>query len=226
MMLKTKITNRRFYNKWLYKVTLNVPGIAIIRSRTLENTIEFLEDNTVVSSNNLYSVRRRAKDNAISIIKICVFLKNLSEDSWGKRIEQNDIDLYTNDVKIYNDLCNIFQNILKHNFEPKEGMIDKLDDQYAILVNNYPHKLYRYKVYLKPHRLKNDKVAKIQLVDWMSVQNNKILISDSVKSWFIDTEWNWDRRYVLVTDSNTLLMLKLRSCDVIGKVYEYKIIDK
>jgi hypothetical protein len=225
-MLKTKITNKRFYNKWLYKVTLSVPGIAIIRSRTLENTIEFLEDNKQINSTNIYSIHTRAKENAASIITICKFLKNLSADSWTKRIEQNTIDLYTNDVKIYKELCNNFQNVLKHNFEPKESMIDKLDDHYTILVNNYPHKRYQYKVFLKPHKLKGDKAAKIQLVDWMSIQKDKILISTAVKNWFIATEWNWDRRYVLVTDSNTLLMLKLRSCDTIGKVYEYKIIDK
>jgi hypothetical protein len=40
------------------------------------------------------------------------------------------------------------------------------------------------------------------------------------------TEWNWDRRYVLVEDEGTLLMLKLRNPEVMGSVYNYVLSDK
>jgi hypothetical protein len=51
-------------------------------------------------------------------------------------------------------------------------------------------------------------------------------MSDTVKNWFIKTDWNWDRRYVLVEDDQTLFMMQLRSAEVIGKVHEYQILDK
>jgi hypothetical protein len=225
-MLKTKTTKRKFYGKWLYKVTLSVPGIAILRSKTLTETIEFLESKEEEKIKNIFSIHQRARNNSKSIIKVCSFLKNLEETSWTKRIECNLVDFYTNDLELYTNLCNKFQSILIHNFEPEKGMVESLNDQYTILTKKYPHNLYRYKVFLKPHKLKNDPEAKTQFVNWMSDQQDSILISDTVKNWFIKTEWNWDRRYVLVTDANTLLMLKLRSCDAIGKVYEYKIVDK
>ena len=60
----------------------------------------------------------------------------------------------------------------------------------------------------------------------MTAQNDKISLSESVKMWFITTDWNWDRRYVFVDNEQTLLLLKMRNCDAIGKVYEYKIGDK
>jgi len=37
---------------------------------------------------------------------------------------------------------------------------------------------------------------------------------------------NWDRRYILVDNEKTLLMIKLHSPDAIGTVYKYEIVDK
>jgi hypothetical protein len=51
-------------------------------------------------------------------------------------------------------------------------------------------------------------------------------MSEAVKTWFIHTDWNWDRRYILVDEESTLLMLKLRNSDFMGKIYEYVIVDK
>jgi hypothetical protein len=40
------------------------------------------------------------------------------------------------------------------------------------------------------------------------------------------TDWNWDRRYVLVEDEGTLLLMKLKNSEVVGTVYNYVIVDK
>ena len=58
------------------------------------------------------------------------------------------------------------------------------------------------------------------------MQGGRILISPIVKDWFIKTEYNWDRRYVLVEDSQTLLLLKLRNSEALGRIYDYVISDK
>ena len=64
------------------------------------------------------------------------------------------------------------------------------------------------------------------LLDWMKKQSPKITCSPSVQRWFLDTDWNWDRRYVLVEDESTLLMFKLRAADVIGRIYKFVVCDK
>jgi hypothetical protein len=64
------------------------------------------------------------------------------------------------------------------------------------------------------------------LLDWVESQNGKITISPALKDWFISTNWNWDRRYVLVEDEKTLLMLKLKNSDAVGSIYDYVISDK
>jgi hypothetical protein len=58
------------------------------------------------------------------------------------------------------------------------------------------------------------------------MQGDKIRMSKVVKAWFMYTDWNWDRRYLLVEDTPTLLMLQMRSGDAVGKVYEYAVVDK
>ena len=67
---------------------------------------------------------------------------------------------------------------------------------------------------------------KADFIDWLSSQNSKVRISDTVKSWFLVTVWNWDRRYMYVEDEQTLLMLKLRKNEAIGTIYNYVLCDK
>jgi hypothetical protein len=119
-----------------------------------------------------------------------------------------------------------FEQDVRQRSEPFENSIELLEDQRVILSKKLPHDRYRYKVYLKPHLLASDPQAKQQYLNWIEGQDNRITLTDSVKSWFMRTEWNWDRRYVLVEDEQTLLMLKLRNSDVMGRVYNYVISDK
>jgi hypothetical protein len=74
--------------------------------------------------------------------------------------------------------------------------------------------------------MKGDIDAKFKYMEWVAMQGDKIRLTPIVKDWFIKTEWNWDRRYLLVEDTATLLMLQLRSGEAIGKVYEYVVVDK
>ena len=41
-MQKTKTTNRKFYGKWLYKVSVRVPGVAVLRSKSPRDAIQSL----------------------------------------------------------------------------------------------------------------------------------------------------------------------------------------
>lgn len=223
-MLKKKITKKRFYGKWLYKVTINLPGVAIMRSKTLDGVIDFLHDDTKTGYNTR-SVYHRAKNNAEHIEQVCNFLKELQPESWTKRIETSCIDLYSNDVEIYDNLCQTFDHLIVHHFEPDALLIETSEQQNVIVTAKLPHDKYKYKVFLTPHKLKI-KDDKVKFLSWIDLQNDKILISRTVKDWFYKTDWNWDRRYLLVDNEQTLLMLKMLNSNALGKVYEYIISDK
>lgn len=221
MQQKTKKTSRKFYGKWLYKVSLEAAGAAMFRIRTLENLIEFCNANQL--DDRPYSLVNRAWHNRETLLKLALFLSTYDVKTWTKRIEQNTIDFYSNDPQFYEQLSNQFEELLTHRFEPDEGSLDLLEQPQTILAKKLPHNRYQYKAYLLPHKLANDREGKHKYIEWLKTQTPRITCTPAVEQWFIKTEWNWDRRYVLVEDEHTLLMLKLRNAEVIGRVYNYVI---
>lgn len=221
--MKSKPTKRKFYNKWLYKITVNIPGGSIIRDRSLSEIINLMRNagNTPYS----YSIGSRAKPFEAEIIQLVTFLESWPTSEWGRRFEHNFIDVYTNNQDLYDKFSEEFKSIIVHRFAPDPETIDLLDDSFKIIVKKLPHNKYRYKVFLLPHKLKHDVETKQKYLDWVGSQST-IRLSSTVKNWFIKTDWNWDRRYVLVEDEYTLLMLKLRNSEVVGQIYNYVIADK
>ena len=159
------------------------------------------------------------------LIALSSFLLKWDSELWAKRIECSAIDIYTNDKTMYNELFVNFEEIVCTRSEPNEWDLDLLENTGSIIVKKLPHNRYAYKAFLLPHKIKDRQEKKIY-VEWIKGQHDRILISDAVKEWFVHTDWNWDRRYVLIEDSQTLLMLKLRNPEAIGRVYDYVISDK
>ena len=215
-----KQTTKKFYNKWLYKVTLRVPGAGVFRSYSLETILDEIDH----ESKSRLHYFQKARDNANYLSKVIDFLLPWESTEWTKRIESDYMDLYTNNEKFYNELIRLFSNEIKHAFEPDPEYLDVLEGNRVILVKKYPKDDFQYRVYLLPHNLKGLEDKKLY-VEWLR-NNSSISVTDSVIYWFTVTSWNWDRRYILVKDSATLTMLKLRGPDVMGKVYEYQIVDK
>jgi hypothetical protein len=221
-MLKANTTSRKFYNKWLYKVTLRIPGVAVLRQYKLEQ-IPYL--NFTGQKHSTHSTMGRAALHKHELIALSVFLARWDSELWAKRIEHNGIDIYTNDKEMYNDLSVNFEEYLSSRSEPNEWDLDILEHTGSIVVKKLPHDKYAYKAFLLPHKIK-DRQDKRDYVNWIGGQSDRILISDAVKEWFIKTDWNWDRRYILVQDEQSLLMLKLRAAEVIGRIYNYVVSDK
>ena len=220
-MLKPKQTTRKFYNKWLYKVTLNIPGVALFRLHKLED-IPFLKFD---SGNRPHSLMAKATANKEFIIHLSKVLVEFDKDLWAKRIENSSIDIYTNTPEIFETVLEEMKDVVYSCFAPSDTDKNILESSGSIVAKKLPHGRYAFKAFLLPHKLK-DRVEKQRYLDWIDQQGEKIRISKTVKDWFITTEWNWDRRYILVEDEATLLMLKLRNAELLGRVYDYVISDK
>ena len=202
MMLKNKTTSRKFYGKWLYKASIYIPGVAILRSKSLDDVIDFLTKPLPKTTIYKHSLNVKAHTNAAYLTKLCKFLKPLETQLWTKRIEINQLDFYTNDRSIYDDFCNKFNLILTQKFEPAAEDLELLDNQYTIITKKLPHNRYRYRAFLRPHKMKGDVDAKQKYLEWIEMQGEKVRLSKIVKEWFIKTDWNWDRRYLLVEDTD------------------------
>lgn len=224
MLPKAKTTRRKFYNKWVYKVSLYINGAGMLRNHTLSEIQDFYLSEK--PAERMWTTPGRAWDNRAQLLAVAEFLLDYDKTLWSQRVGHGCVDLYTNDCNFYSSVLKEFEANVRNRSEPSENSIELLNDQHIILSKKLPHDRYRYKVFLKPHQLARDPQAKQDYLTWVAAQNNRITLTDSVRSWFIRTEWNWDRRYVLVEDEQTLLMLKLRNSDVMGKVYNYVISDK
>jgi hypothetical protein len=222
--MKTQKTNRKFYNKWIYKVSLQIKGSSIFRTHSLDDIKEFCLAPSPEKPN--YSLHARAWQNRDQILELTEFLLTQKSTIWTKRIENVFMDFYTNDRNFYEELSLKFESAMLHRFEPNLETLDLLDQPQTILAAKLPHNRYHYKVYLLPHKMAGDKESKKKYVDWLKSQDPRITCTPAVQKWFIKTDWNWDRRYVLVEDEHTLLMLKLRNSEVVGRVYNYIISDK
>jgi hypothetical protein len=210
-MKNSKLTKRKFYNKWLYKITLTIQGINYFRYSDLSSITP-----------RSYSYR---KTDTFYLHELDAELKSVEKSQWGKRIECNNIDIYTNDRDLFLRLSKRFEDITVHRFEPVNEQ-QLLENGNVYVVNQYPYNRYHYKVFLSPHSLSNEEDRKMQFLAWVDTQGDRVRISDSVRNWFIRMNWNWDRRYMYVEDEQTLLMLKMRESDALGKVYKYLLADK
>lgn len=223
-MITFKKTKRSFYGKWLYKASIMLEGSSVIRYRTLDQLLEYfkeIENKTLQT----YSIAFKVKTNKDKIFNVAKFFDSWSKDLYAIRSEQGILDIYTNDKHLFNSFIENFNSILRSAHQPDNSDIALLQNKKNIIVKKYPHDRYKYKVFLLPHRVK-DIDQKHNLLDWVESQNGKITISTALKEWFISTNWNWDRRYVLVEDEKTLLMLKLKNSDAVGSIYDYVISDK
>lgn len=225
LSLKTKQTNRKFYGKWLYKATLTLPGCFIFRSRTIDEIKQFcLEEDP---EELRYSSYRKTHTNRERITDLCNLLDHYDKSLYQIRVERDHIDFYSNDKTFYEDVSTRFEPELKHRFEPNESTLDILNQSANfITVKKLPKNKYNYRVYLLPHKMAKDPEGKEKYVNWLKSQNPRITCSKAVERWFIKTDWNWDRRYVLVEDEATLLMLKLRNSEVVGRIYNFVLSDK
>ncbi len=222
---KVKLTNRKFYNKWLYKISLRQPGCAIFRYKNLDWIKEFCYQEE--AQERTYSVYHKAFLNKDIILDLCLFLEKYDKDLWTKRIENQNIDFYTNDLDFYKSFSLAFQEYVIHQFEPSPDNIEILtNSQSTVAVKKLPHNRYRYRVYLLPHKMAKDREGKQKYISWLKSLGERVTCTPAVEGWFMHTDWNWDRRYILVEDEHTLLMLKLRNSEVVGRIYNYVLSDK
>lgn len=225
MLQKTKLTNKKFYGKWLYKVSLQLNGCAIFRQKTLEYIKGFCLG--AYTDERPYSLMAKAYREKENIMMLANFLESYDSKLWSKRIEGSRIDFYTNDVDFYNKMSADFTDILVHRFEPDPESVDQLNvSASTVIVKKLPHDKYQYRAYLLPHKMAGDKEGKKKYIEWLKTQGEKVTCTKAVEKWFMNTEWNWDRRYILVQDESTLLMLKLRNSEVVGRIYNYVLSDK
>ena len=223
---KTKPTTKKFYGKWLYKASFQLEGCVLFRTKTLEEVNNFCLG-PAPETHYWHATNTKAYANRETILDLSNFLGGYTKEDYNLRIESSFFDVYTNDSKFYNSVSNRFAGMLRHRFEPDAATAELLNEnKNYISVKKLPKERYNYRVYLLPHKMAKDREGKQKYVNWLKAQSPRITCTPAIEKWFVATDWNWDRRYVLVEDESMLLMMKLRNADVVGKIYNFVISDK
>lgn len=215
-----KTTKKKFYNKYIYKITLRMPGASALRWYNFSQLLDICQNGFKDQEPWRKDVVEDVTENHESWIKLCLMLNAFDSKSFGKRLEGNYIDLYTNNFNLYDQLGKEFTEYVKYRAQPKQGTENTiLNSNKKIYVNELPYNKYQYRVYLHPHKL--DASSRKSVADWLSKQVPNVTFTESVYRWLVVTSENYDRRYIQVADDNTLLMLQLRAPNLIGKVFKY-----
>lgn len=199
--MKLSTTKKKFYNKWLFRCSYFLQ-VSDLREKISGKP----------------SRSRDVKD----IVK---FLSTLDKDQYHTRVEKYTLDLYFNSHEIFDQLQNISTKHLFRCSIPDADSTELLAKNKVILCRHLPYHRYRYKIYLQPHR-NHDKDYKKKYIEWLDIQQSKIYISDTTKQWFIQTMYNYDRRYMYAENEQMILLLKMKDPDMIGMIYQYEIYHK
>jgi len=221
-----KKTKKKFYNKFIYKVTLDAPGSRALRWYSISQLATL---DLSAASKRTYSwqeeIVKTVSNNSKFWLDLTGIVLGFKKELWRKRLEGENLDIYTNDSDLYNKLCNTFPDRIVLRYAPKKGTEQLLlDNDKEILCNEIPHGKYNYRVYLYPHKI--DSQTKVKVCDWFKRQGDKTSFSKSIEKWLLNTKENWDRRYVLIDNESTILMLRLLSSEVIGQTHKYVKHDK
>ena len=208
----------------MYKVGLKIEGCAILRGRSI-HTVKAVFGQDMDDKVFYPQWRTKSFVNRNSIIRFSEFMEKFPTDNYALRIENDRLDVYTNDQDLYETLSSTCEENIIQRFQPDIDNLHLLNrSQHTIIVNKLPKNRYNYRVYLLPHRMIRE--DKNKYIDWIKTQDSRITCTPALEKWFINTDWNWDRRYVLVEDEATVLMMKLRKAEVVGTVYKFVISDK
>jgi len=230
MIPTAKKTKQKFYNKYVYKVSFIFPGSGALRYYDFDKLIDLCSvppaNQGPSYSSYVDQVKSIVWKNKNDWLKMVGILTRYDKKEFQKRLESDILDFYTNNDELYNDLCNTFPDRIRIRFQPPEGKKQEiLDHEKQILVKTYPHNgKYKYKTFLQPHRIPSS--DRSSLDNWLKKQGEKITYSDSISRWLLGSNHNWDRRYILVDEESTLLMIKMRSPMLIGSTLKYVISDK
>lgn len=223
-MMPITYTRRKFYNKWSYKVSLNLRGSAAFRLYDYDHIIMLLTTNENIKLNYW---TKDLFDNQENVLKVATVLNYWPADIYTKRIERNILDLYTNSEEFFDQISHQFSGFIQKRFAPDPTTKHLLTEgKKIILSKKLAHNKYRFKVFLSPHKIANDVEKKIKFLNFLENNKDHISASSRTKEWFLETKWNWDRRYIHVDNEKTLMMLKLFSSDAINSIYEYVVVDK
>ena len=220
--MKTLRTTKLFYGKWYYKVTLWFKGCEVFAYHSPAEVVAGLLATSPLDQ-SCYILDVICNRQESYILEMARLLSKFPMGTWADRIERCYFSIYTNDNELYNAVITDFYDDVCECYAPNLDDMELLLDPKVIVCNKLPHNKYEYKVFVCPSRISGSIAVeeRHKLLNWMESQFPKMTCTLSFKKWFIGTWWGSERRYFLVDNENTLLLLRMFHPEIIVSVHKY-----
>lgn len=217
--MKKQKTNKLFYKKYPYKIKCHIKGAWLLRNNVIEETIRYCNSQSAPSWKwaNVYT------NHNVDVPEVADFIEKIKPyfDLVKLRIEHNFLDIYTEDRQIYDTLSNSLSKWVQYVWEPEnQKYLNFLlsSNSVKILCDEYPHKKYRYKVYIKN---KLNPETKKNFSSWASNYPEKIITTGESTAWLDNVlMYTWNP-CLYIEDQATLSMVCLFLGNNVQRVEEY-----
>ena len=222
-------TKKKFFNEYLYKAVVRVPGCRVILdkqattvgvSRLLEQRIEKLQ---VYMKSSNYSYYARRADNLmrnarVDQIEYWLNVKNSMRDSLKIRVEEPNLSIYSNNVEqLYNLVSENYPIMLEEIHAPANAKSADILNRGEIIARRHPN--YHYKILLKENKLR-DVETKRNLLDYLYNLGEEVSLTKSlIKHLGRNTMW-FPGGYFYAKDEKIVTFINLVAPECIAGIYK------
>ena len=206
------VTTRLWYNKYLYKSTLIVPGIYCIRQHFTDNDIKGHIQNFKESSwraTLLKNVIDKYDENEKDILTIAKILEPYRYDKTVfLRVAEPSVSIFTNNLDLHENIITKFKQFLHVDCRPEKDAIPfLLNSKDTVIVKELPYSRYRYKVIMNNYTTTHE-IPK-SLLNWGEAQGEAVRFSRKTRVYFNRPQLWLDQGFMYIEDDTTLMMSKM-----------------
>ena len=206
------VTTKLWYNKYLYKSTLVVPGIYCIRQHFTDNDIKGHIQNFKESSwraTLLKNVIDKYDENEEDILTIAKTLEPYRYDKTVfLRVAEPSVSIFTNNLDLHENIITKFKQFLHVDCRPdKDAIPFLLNSKDTVIVKELPYNKYRYKVIMNNYTTTHE-IPK-SLLNWGEAQGEAVKFSRKTRVYFDKPQLWLDQGFMYIENETTLMMSKM-----------------
>ena len=222
-------TKKKFFNEYLYKAVVRVPGCRVILdkqatsvgvARLLEQRIEKLLEYTK-SSNYSYYARRAdhlIRNAQVEQIEYWLNVKNSVTDSVKIRIEEPILSIYCNDAEqLYKLVGENYPLMFEEIHAPADAQSADILNRGEIISKNIPN--YNYKILLKENKLR-DVATKRNLLDYLYNLGEEVRLTKSLIRHLGTNQMWFPGGYFYAKDEKIVTFINLVAPECIAGIYK------
>lgn len=211
--IRKQTTKKLFYSKWAFKISCVVKGAHWIRHWGVD---KLPPDNR----NLLWSTSKLSDKHWNELKNFAAIIKPYITKGTKIRCEGSSVNLYFNDRSLYNNVLDKVSDHCVAVWEPENDneLAVLMDNSKLVIVNQFPHKIYKHRVILKHLPIEK----RITLFDWLKKYPSETYKISPITEMYLTGKRIWAQDpFILINDSKMLSMLGLFVNDYIKRTEHF-----